>query len=101
MTFAELQIKLDRFDLIEEEWSQHSCGGWIYKTAKADEAAKIEGIVSGNAWVSGDAWVEGCHELSFQEWKDKGGKIAKENGYTEEQIAEYKHYIDLFIKIGK
>jgi hypothetical protein len=33
--------------------------------------------------------------------KGEGLKIAKEHNFTEEQIEEYKAYIELFTKIGK
>ena len=38
----------------------------------------------------------GCIVLTIAEWKTKGGVIAKRHGYTNEQINEYKKYIDLF-----
>ena len=57
------------------DWNKHeNGGGWVQITARADTSARIEGIVSGNAWVfgtarvSGNAWVFGTARVSGDAW---------------------------------
>jgi hypothetical protein len=79
--------------------------------------------VYGNAWVSGDAWVFsplyiqgtrhtvtlcshtqiaiGCHVHDIKEWQKHYRAIGKKEGYTREQIAEYRAYINLCAKTAK
>jgi carbonic anhydrase/acetyltransferase-like protein (isoleucine patch superfamily) len=86
--------------------------------------------VSGNAWVSGDAWVSGnaweksplfiigsrhaltnakhghvqvgCKCETFEWWLSKEGEsFARENNYADEEISEYRAYIELFKRVGK
>ena len=74
--------------------------------------------VSGNTWVSGDSWETsplqiqgtrhflnmttksllkiGCHSHTIQWWLDNYRIIGQKEGYTPDQIKEYKKYIDLF-----
>ena len=37
----------------------------------------------------------GCIKKTIEEWKDQYVSIGKENDYTEDQIKEYKAYIDI------
>jgi hypothetical protein len=105
-------------------WRQHeNGGGWIHGNAKADPTAKIEGVVSGNAQVYGDAWVYGnaweisplyiqgtrhaithcqhgflqigCEKHSITDWLKNHIRIGAANGYSGDEIREYKLYIDL------
>lgn len=123
MTFDELKIKLDNYDLKEADWTQHVCGGWIYKTAMVEGGTEIYGVVSGNAQVSGNARVSSplfivgskhsltnckhgfiqisCYCKTFADWLNEYEQIGKDNNYTEQQIAEYHEYIQLFQKSGK
>lgn len=57
MTFQELKNKLGDQNLVEADWSQHECGGWIYKTACVSGNAKIFGIVAGNAQICGNVLI--------------------------------------------
>jgi hypothetical protein len=41
----------------------------------------------------------GCHEYSFEYWKENYKEIGKENRYSSDEIKEYGLYIDLAIKI--
>jgi hypothetical protein len=90
-----------------------SGNAWVYGDAQ----------VSGNARVSGDAWDKsplfiigtrhaltncehghiqiGCHCMTFKDWQEKGEEIGKREGYTPEEIEEYRLYVELFTKIGK
>jgi len=43
----------------------------------------------------------GCQCLTFSDWRKLGPRLAEENGFTPEEIAEYAAYLDLFEKIGK
>jgi hypothetical protein len=40
-------------------------------------------------------------QKTISEWKNKHVEIGKENGYTDEQIAEYKKYIDIIANYHK
>jgi len=97
----------------------------VYGNARVYGDALVYGNarVYGNALVYGDAWVSsplyiqgsrfaltnckygyiqiGCECHSFKEWEKLGVGIAKKNGFTKEQIDEYREYIKLFRKIGK
>ena len=43
----------------------------------------------------------GCVEKTVDEWLLEYEKIGKENNYTDEQIKEYKKYIDMIAMLGK
>ena len=43
----------------------------------------------------------GCHISSFDWWLSNYAECGKENAYTEEEIIEYKNYIDEAIKFFK
>jgi hypothetical protein len=43
----------------------------------------------------------GCKCATFDWWEKNGEAFAKENGYTPEQIEEYRAYVALFRKVGK
>jgi len=43
----------------------------------------------------------GCQCLTFSDWRKLGPRLAEENDFTPEEIAEYAAYLDLFEKIGK
>jgi len=79
--------------------------------------------VHGDAQVSGDAWEKsplyiqgtkhavtncafgkisiGCHIHTFIEWIENYKRIGKDNGYTDEEIKEYKAIINFVIKHGR
>lgn len=42
----------------------------------------------------------GCQEHPFDYWLSNFEEIGKLNSYSQEQISEYKMYIDLFINLG-
>ena len=129
-TFKELNEKLGgRED--SANWRQHSNGGgWVHVSAKVDDTAFIGenaivwGRVYGDAQVSGDAWEcsplfivgsrhsltnakqghiqIGCRCETFLWWTSEVGiNFAKQNGYTPEQIEEYRAYVALFKAVGK
>jgi hypothetical protein len=98
---------------------------WVFGDAQVFGNARVSGDarVFGNARVSGDTWFKpplfiigsrfsltnakfgyiqiGCQCQTFGWWKKNGLKLAKQNNFTKEEIAEYRAYIDLFCKIGK
>ena len=37
----------------------------------------------------------GCQQKSIKEWQKEFIEIGKENNYSEEEIKEYKNYIDI------
>ena len=94
-------------------------GGWIEKKENLSGDARVYGdaLVCGDAWSTSPLYIQGsmhaatnyahgkiaigCQIRTFQEWAASYKQIGKENGYSAEQIAEYKAIIDLFIKIGK
>ena len=106
-------------------------GGWVYKTAKVETSVYLHptSIVSGNArvygnaQVYGDAWVIsppylqgsrhaltlcsltqlaiGCHIHDFAYWTKHASAIGRAEGYTKEQIAEYKRHITYLTAIAK
>jgi hypothetical protein len=106
-------------------------GGLVEDTAKVETTAYVgpnarvygNAQVFGNARVSGDAWEQsplyiqgsrhaltnsrkgyiqiGCYERTFADWKKEGKAIAQKEGYTPDQIKEYKKLVDLFVAIGK
>ena len=39
-------------------------------------------------------WV-GCLTFDFKTWKDEVRQIGRDNGYTQDQIREYKEYLEL------
>ena len=43
----------------------------------------------------------GCLCNSLKWWKENGLVLAKENNFTEAEVAEYEAYIDLFEKVMK
>jgi len=55
MKWIELKKKIP--DAIRNEWSQHSCGGWVKDTATIGLKAKIYGIVDKVAVVGGSAVI--------------------------------------------
>lgn len=79
--------------------------------------------VHGDAWVYGDAWDKsplfvigsrhsltnakhgyiqiGFHCKTVKWWVENYKDIGKKEGYSEEEIAEYGAYIELFKRIGK
>ena len=98
---------------------------FVGKLARVYGNAQVYGNarVCGDAWVYGGKWFSsplhvvgsrhpatnckpgyiaiGCEIHTFAEWKEHYKEIGVANNYTEEQIEEYKHIIDLFCKIGK
>ena len=106
-------------------------GGWVYKTAKVEESAYLHptSIVSGEARVYGDARVSddawettppllygtkhplslcsltqiaiGCHVHDFSYWLEHGPAIGRAEGYTTEQIAEYRRHFMCLKGIAK
>ena len=103
-----------------------SGNAWVYGDAWVYGNARVYG----NAQVSGDAWKQsplfiigtsfalanckhghvqvGCECRAFDEWIKKDGHLtadalalAKRHNFTDEQIAEYEAYFQLFKKIGK
>jgi hypothetical protein len=95
----------------------------VYGDAQVYGDAWVSGDarVYGDAQVYGDAWEKsplqiqgtrhfvnvykqfhlkvGCHEYSFEYWKKQYKTVAKNAGYTPEEIKEYGLYIELAIKI--
>ena len=43
----------------------------------------------------------GCYNKSFEEWQNEFEQVGKENGYTQQQIKEYKMYIDMCIQFQR
>ena len=100
-----------------------SDNAWIYGNARVYDNAWIYGDarVSGNAQVYGDAWGTsplqiqgsrhtlteckkgflqiGCKVYTFEEWELHFEAIGKAEGYSENQIQEYKLYIDLAVNL--
>ena len=100
-------------------------GKHIVNTAQVSGNAWVLGDaqVLGDARVSGDEWLVsptqiqgsrhfvthskqnhitiGCYTFTIKEWKTNYKKIATENNYTDEQIEEYKSYIDLIDEADK
>ena len=99
---------------------------WVFGDAWVFGNAWVFGDaqVFGDARVFGDAWEVsplfiigtrysltnckkghiqiGCKCATFAWWKsDAGLSLAKDNGFTEEQITEYRAYVELFEKVGK
>ena len=125
MTFQELNEKLGGGE-IESDWANHSNGrGWVKKTASVDDSAFVDksAWVSGNAHVYGDAWGKspiyiqgsrycvfqpkhghiqiGCQCHPFAWWStDAALEMAKNHGFTEAEIAEYREIVALIVKIG-
>ena len=97
----------------------------VYGNARVLGDAQVYGDawVSGDARVSGDAWVSsplyiqgtrhavtlcshrqiaiGCHIHDITEWQKHYRAIGKKEGYTKDQIAEYRAYINLCAKTAK
>ena len=104
---------------------------WVYGDAQVYDYAQVFGDawVSGDARVYGDARVFGgawktsplyaqgskhcasnasygsiaigCEIHTFAVWLTNYEAIGRKNGYTEDQIKEYKAIIDLFVKVGR
>ncbi len=94
----------------------------VYGSAQVYGDARVYGSaqVSGNAWVYGNAWEKsplyiqgskypvcmysstqikiGCQIHTAKEWMRHGELIAKKDGFTPEEIEEYRMYIELAIK---
>ena len=98
----------------------------VYGDARVSGNARVYGNarVSGNAQVYGNAWEKsplfiigsrysltnckhghiqiGCHCHTFAWWQSKEAEaLAKEQGFTPEEVEEYRAYIELFVKVGK
>ena len=91
----------------------------VYGNAQVSGDARV----SGNAQVSGDAralsplYIQGtrhavtlcshtqiaigCHVHDIKDWQKHYRAIGKKNGYSKEQIAEYRAYINLCAKTAK
>jgi hypothetical protein len=111
--------------VMKESQLSHEGNAWVYGNARVCDNAQVCGNarvlnnakVYGNAWNKSPLYIQGsvysltnskygyitigCLTLTFKQWKGEGLKIAKEHNFTEEQIEEYKAYIELFTKIGK
>ena len=87
-------------------------GGWVADSATIGEGAAIgEGATARGTWNESPLYVIGsqhivcvpepgrlridCCELSFAEWAERGERIGAAEGYTPEQIAEYRLYLEL------
>ena len=92
---------------------------WVYGHAQVYGDARV----SGNAQVSGSAWEKsplyiqgtrhaltnakkgyiqiGCKLHTFAWWSDHVEECGKSSGYTDAECAEYRAYVDLFVKVGK
>ena len=93
---------------------------WIYGNARVYGHAQVYG----DAQVSGDAWVKsplfvigsrysltnatrghiqiGCKLATFAWWlSPEGETFGRAAGFNDEEIAEYRAYIELFAKVGK
>jgi hypothetical protein len=100
--------------------------GKVYGNAQVSGDARVYGNawVYGDARVYGDAWEKsplfligsrdslcnakhghlqiGCRCEKFRWWLGKEAlKLAQENGYTPDEIKEYRAYVELFITVGK
>jgi hypothetical protein len=86
---------------------------WVYGDAQ----------VHGDAWVYGDAWVQsplqiqgsrhfvtlcsmeqiaiGCHVHDFDYWKEHFKAIGRAEGYTVEEVKEYRHHIGTCLAYAK
>ena len=67
MEWKQLQAIIPGAD--PKEWDQHPNGkGWVKKSANAEPACYIEGVVYGNAQVYGDAHVSGNAQVYGDAW---------------------------------
>ena len=79
--------------------------------------------VFGNARVLGDGWEQsphyvqgtkhaatnskygyiaiGCQVHTFAHWQANVEEIARDHGYTEAEVAEYRAIVDFMVKVGK
>lgn len=97
----------------------------VYGDALVYGDARVYGNawVYGNARVCGNAWNKsplfivgsrysltnckyghiqiGCKCGTFDWWLKNGEEVAKAEGFSDEEIAEYRAYVELFVKIGK
>lgn len=87
--------------------------GTVYGNAQVSGDARV----SGNAWEKSPLFIIGtkhsltnckkgfiqigrhCKEIDW--WLKNGVEVAKKEGYTPEEIKEYREYVKLFKKIGK
>ena len=46
-------------------------------------------------WYGKDCINIGCHKMTIKEWLEKGLELAKQEGYSDEQIEEYKGYVKI------
>ena len=115
----------------EENLSQDG-DAWVYGDARVSGNARVYGDarVSGDAWVSGDAIIKsgkyktsplyiqgsmhslnmitpdklriGCEEHELDFWEKNYVNIGAMNDYSNDEIKEYREYIQLFInRLGK
>jgi len=72
---------------------------------------------SGNAWDKSPLFIQGtlygvtngahgviqigCERHTFKEWLKNGKDIAKQHGFTDAQIKEYKAIVKFVVSIGK
>ena len=109
---------------IDCKWGKAGAlGGWVQKDENIQGFAWVSGDaqVYGNAQVYGDAWRTsplqiqgsrhalteckkgflqiGCKCYTFEEWELHFEAIGKAEGYSENQIQEYKLYIDLAVNL--
>ena len=91
----------------------------VYGDARVYGNAQVYGDaqVYGNAWDKSPLYIQGsrhsltnckrgfiqigCQCHSFCEWRENADEIGVGAGYTAEEIAEYKAYIDLFVLVGR
>lgn len=110
----------------DTQWTQHpNGGGWVQSTAKVADNAYVgpKAQVCGNAQVYGGKWAKsplqiqgtkhffnvasdneitiGCERHTFEEWLEKYDEIGRNNNYSDEDITEYKKYIDLAASLIK
>ena len=92
--------------------------GWIHPDADIFKGGEIWGgeiwggeilknilqICGSNHFVNICAYGRiqiGCYNKSFEEWQNEFEQVGKENGYTQQQIKEYKMYIDMCIQFQR
>ena len=100
----------------EENLSQYG-NAWVYGDAQVSGDAQVYGnarVLIGNHKVKDVCLLQiqgtahsvcspdffhiriGCQERTPEDWQENFKSVGKSNNYSDEQIIEYKRYIDLF-----
>jgi len=73
----------------------------VYGDARALSPLYIQGTRHAVTLCSHTQIAIGCHVYDIKDWQKHYRAIGKKNGYSKEQIAEYRAYINLCAKTAK